>query len=241
MGKSNTQLLAFAKTFLGKGGSIFRSYCGLPGGTAYCNAFVTYIFHKGGDAALYCNGKKQTYCPTSIKWCRNNLAELPLYMAMPMDVMYFDWDRNGVPNHIGFVRARKDTGTIYTIEGNTNGGIVANKTRTSGYNCGIFRPHFKPTGLKKSKLTVDGAFEYQSIYMLQLALKACGYSLEADGILGKATVKALQKKAGVSADGAWGTKTSKAVQKMVGTTVDGAFGKNSVKALQTWINKKVYP
>ena len=105
MGKNNIETYNYAKQFKGKGGAIFRKYCGLPAGTAYCNAYVTYIFHHTGNASLYCGGKKQTYCPTSIKWCQKNLAQVPLYLAMPMDVIYFDWDRNRVPNHIGFVKA----------------------------------------------------------------------------------------------------------------------------------------
>ena len=58
MGKTNTQTYNYAKSFLGKGGSIFRKYCGLPSGAAWCNAFVTYIFHKTDNAKLYCKGKE---------------------------------------------------------------------------------------------------------------------------------------------------------------------------------------
>lgn len=237
--KTCNELLAIARKQLGNNGSKYRKYVGMSG--SWCDMFVYWLYDANGNGSLILwKGNQRYYCPASIRWCRKNLAEIPMYLGMPCDIIYFDWDRNGNPNHIGIVESRRTTESVNTIEGNTSGGKVDDKKRT-GYIQAVFRPHFKPTGLKKSKLTVDGAFEYQSIYMLQLALKACGYSLEADGILGKATVKALQKKAGVSADGAWGTKTSKAVQKMVGTTVDGAFGKNSVKALQTWINKKVYP
>lgn len=234
MGKNNRELLAIAQKYLGQGGAKFRKYCGLPGGAAWCNAFVTHIFNEGGDSALYCGGKKQTYCPTSIKLCRKDMAEIPLYLAMPMDVIYFDWDRNGVPNHIGFVRAKNTTDSIYTIEGNTSNKVM-NKTRPRKYVCGIFRPHFKPSFTLK-KLSVDGECGYNTIAGLQ---KALGCTV--DGVLGKATVKALQKRAGATQDGAWGTGTSKAVQKMVGAKADGAFGPASVKALQTWINKKVYP
>lgn len=236
---SNTQLLKIAQKHLGQGGAVFRKYCGLPSGAAWCNAFVDYVANEGGVKTLYFNGAKETYCPHSIKWCKKNLAQLPLYLAMPMDIIYFDWERNGNPNHIGFVRATKDTSSIYTIEGNTDGGKVAQKTRAGKYVQAIYRPHFVPTGMKKQKLTVDGSFQYQSIYMLQIAL-----GITADGIMGIGTVKALQKKAGCSADGQWGTGTSKAVQKMTGLKgkdIDGAFGVNSVKALQKWINAKVFP
>ena len=235
MGKSNIEQLAIAKKYLGNGGSKFRKYCGLPAGSAWCDAFVTTIFHEAGNASLFCDGKKQTYCPTTIKWCYNNLASIPPYLALPSDIIFFDWEPNNIPNHIGFVSERKNCDEIYTIEGNTSGGIVANRTRATKYVCGIFRPHFKAS-YKIGTLEVDGLMGYNTIAMLQHVL-GCGV----DGILGQGTVKALQRKAGASADGLWGKGTSKAVQKMVGTTADGLFGKNSVKALQTWINKQYKP
>lgn len=238
---SNTQLLKIAQKHLGQGGAVFRKYCGLPSGAAWCNAFVDYVANEGGVKSLYFNGAKETYCPHSIAWCKKNLAMIPLYIAMPMDIIYFDWDRNGVPNHIGFVRVAKDTSSIYTIEGNTDGGKVAQKTRPSKYVCGIFRPHFSHT-FKEKKLSVDGVMWYQTIGGLQKALKTLKYYTGAiDCVLGLGTVKALQKWAGVSQDGQWGTGTSKAVQKKIGASADGAFGVNSVKALQKWINANAFP
>lgn len=233
MGKNNTELLKIAQKHLGQGGAVFRRYCGLPGGAAWCDAFVTYIFNEGGDSALFCNGKKQTYCPTTIKILQKQLAQIPLYLAMPMDVIFFDWERNGTPNHIGFVRAHKSTSEIYTIEGNTSGGKVAQKTRAGKYVQAVFRPHFKAT-YKIGPIGVDGDFGYNSIANLQRALGG----LTVDGVLGQATIKRLQARVSVAQDGAWGVRTSKAVQKLVGVKQDGEFGPDSVKALQTWINKQ---
>ena len=232
---NNKETYNLAKSFLGQGGAVFRKYCGLPSGAAWCNAFVTYIFHKSGNANLYCGGKKQTYCPTSIKLCRKDMAEIPMYLAMPMDVIYFDWDRNGVPNHIGFVREKVSTDTINTIEGNTSNKVML-KSRPKKYVCGIFRPHFKATFTLK-KLAVDGDCGHNTIAGLQKALGG----IAVDGILGIATVKRLQKYLAISQDGVWGKGTSKAVQKLVGAKQDGEFGPASVKKLQEWINKKVYP
>ena len=233
--KSNTEQLAIAKSYLGQGGAIFRKFCGLPSGAAWCNAFVSYIFAKAGNASLYCGGAKETYCPHSIKWCYNNLASIPIYLALPSDVIYFDWENNGVPNHIGFVRERKSCDEIYTIEGNTDGGRVANKIRTAKYIQAVFRPHYKPTSCSSTKiLEVDGLMGYNTIAVMQRWV-----GVTADGILGQITVKALQKKVGVTADGLWGNATSKALQKYIGVTPDGLFGVNSVKALQTYLNKNV--
>ena len=232
--KTNTELLKIASKYLKQGGSKFRSYCGLPGNAAWCCAFVTYIFHECGVSDLFYGGKKVVYCPNAIKWCDTHLAKVPLYLALPSDIIFFDWNRNGVPDHIGFVRERKSATEIYTIEGNTDGGRVAYKTRAAKYVQGVYRPHFKGSFNANKQLKVDGMCGYNTIAVLQ---KWLGVTI--DGILGKDTVKALQRKVGVTADGAWGTKTSKAVQKLVGTKVDGNFGPNSVKALQKFLNKRV--
>ena len=234
MGKNNEQLLKIAQKHLGEGGAKFRKFCGLPAGSAWCNAFVDYIANEGGDAQLYFNSKKETYCPHSIKWCQANLAQIPQYLALPMDIIYFDWDRNGVPNHIGFVRSKKSTDTILTIEGNT-GNAVRQKTRPAKYVLSVFRPHFVPANVSKKKLEIDGDFGYNSIYNLQVAL-----GMKPTGILTKETVKYLQRKAGATPDGQWGPATSKKVQKMIGAKQDGAFGPASVRKLQEWINKVNY-
>lgn len=240
--KTNKEVLAIARSHLGQDGARFRKYVGLPAGSAWCNAYVDYVANEGGVKSLYFNGKKETYCPHSIQWCKKNLAEVPLYLALPMDIIYFDWDKNGNPNHIGLVRAKHTTSSIYTIEGNTNGGKVAYKTRPAKYVQGIYRPHYVPTGCKKKKLSCNGNFGYHSIYNLQLAL-----GMKPTGILTKETVKFLQKKVGASEDGAWGASTSRHVQAMLAKAgcydgkIDGAFGKNSVIALQKWTNKVNYP
>ena len=232
---NNTGLLKIAQKHLGQGGSVFRKYCGLPSGSAWCCAFVTYIFHEGGLSPLFYGGKKVVYCPTAQQWCDTNLAQIPIYLAMPMDIIFFDWQPNGTADHIGFVKERKSAQEVYTIEGNTSGGIVANRTRVAKYVCGVYRPHYKATFDVSKRLVVDGLFGYNSIAVMQ---KWLGVAI--DGILGRITIKALQKRLGVAQDGSWGRKTSKALQKVIGTTVDGDFGVNSVKAFQTYLNKQVF-
>ena len=240
MGKNNTELLKLAQAHLGQGGAVFNRYCNSSG--AWCCAFVTYIFHEGNDSPLFYGGKIVVYCPTAIKWCSANLAMIPAYLALPMDIGFFDWNHNGLPDHIGFIRERKSCDEVYTIEGNTNGGVVAQKTRPVKYIQGIYRPHFKASFDASKPLVIDGLFGYNSIAVTQTALKKLGYYNGAiDAIMGKGTVKAIQKWAGVAQDGAWATKTSKAIQKKLGVTADGLFGKESCKAFQKWANAQVFP
>ena len=234
---TNAEQLKIAESYLGSGGSVFRRYCGLGAGQPYCCAYVVTIFAKAGNSPLFCDSRKVTYCPTAIKWCRENLAQIPMYLAMPSDIIFFDWQPNETPDHIGFVRERKSCNDIYTIEGNTTSkGIVANRIRPVEDVQAVYRPHFKATFDTSKPLVIDGQFNYSSIAMLQMALGE-----KVDGILGLKTVKALQRKAGVTTDGVWGTKTSKAIQRMLKVKDDGLFGENSVKALQKWINDNVKP
>lgn len=227
-----TQFYAFIKKQIGKGGATFRKFCGMTAG-AWCCAYVTWNFHKTGNKALFYGGKKVVYCPTAIKWCMAFLAQIPMYLAMPGDIIFFDWNKNKVPDHIGHVKKHKSNSSILTHEGNTNGGIVAEKERPAKYVLGVFRPHFKPPkDVGKKKLELDGDCGYYTVWNLEIAL-----GLKPTGILSKAVVKVLQRKAGATPDGAWLVKTSKAVQRMTGAKPDGDFFAVSVKHLQGWVNK----
>ena len=240
--KTNKELLAIAKKQIGNGGAKYRKFVGLGSGQPWCNAFVFWLYADNGCGLLIqWKGNQRTYCPASYKWCQKNLAQIPPFLALPCDIVYFDWDKNGVPNHIGIVENKITTTATHTIEGNTSGGKVDDKSRAAKYELAIFRTHFPTTG-KKKKLSCNGNFGYNSIFNLQDAL-----CLKPTGILDKETVMQLQKKAGAKQDGAWGNGTSKAVQtmlkkaKLYSGSIDGDFGKNSVIALQKWINNINYP
>ena len=99
---TNTQLYNFAKRFIGNGGKVFRRFAGLGGSQPYCAAYVSYIFNKGGAKSLFYGGKTVTYCPNAIRWCRANLAEIPIYLDMYIVTKFFDSQANGPHDHIYF-------------------------------------------------------------------------------------------------------------------------------------------
>lgn len=243
--KTRSEVLKIAESFLGDGGSVFRKFAGLPAGASYCNAYVDYVANKGGVSSLYFNGKKETYCPHSIEWCKKNLAQVPLYWGLPVDIIYFDWEPNGRPNHIGLVREKKSSTVIYTVEGNTDKknkdgkvvahNVVANRTRNGSYVQGVFHVQYVPAGVKKKKLDLDGEFGPQTIFNLQLAL-----GMKATGVFTKETAKALQRKVGATQDAVIGPGTARRLQKFLGCKQDGEIGPNTTKTLQKWINKVNY-
>ena len=234
--RSNTEQLKIAEKYLGES---CPKCCSMKNNC--CCYFVSKIFKEAGNASLFYSGVTVTYCPNAIKWCKTQLAQIPLFLAMPSDIIFFDWELNGTPNHIGFVDHRMDDTQIATLEGNTTSKyVVARRVRDAKYIQGVFRPHFKASYDTSKPLVIDGKFEYNSVAMLQKAL-----GIKVDGILGRGTIKSLQKLVGTSQDGSWGSGTSKAVQTFLKKegfykgAIDGHVYEGTVKALQTWINSKV--
>lgn len=89
----------------------------------------------------------------------------------------------------------------------------------------------KPTIKKSSKVAVDGVLGPATIKALQKRLK-----VKVDGKLGPATARALQQWAGAKVDGDIGPATVKAVQRKLGVKMDGAWGPSTTKAMQKWLN-----
>jgi len=229
---NNRELLAVAISQLGNTGGKYRSYVGEPG--SWCDMFVYWLFHANGCGELlnWTTKAEKIGCPSSIKWCEKNLAEIPPYLAMACDLVYYDWDKNRVPNHIGIVESHWTNDKIHAIEGNTSGGKVDRKDRQK-YIQAVFRPHFAPTNLKKdTKLAEDSICGYNTIAAMEKWL-----GLPQTGILTREVVIALQKKVGADPDAAWGKQTSKKLQKVIGASQDGDFYKNSVLKLQQYLNK----
>ena len=165
--------------------------------------------------------KNVGYCPTVME----DAKRLGCFHKKPKrgDFVLFDWDKNGVPNHIGFlvkkVKTGKHRGLYKTVEGNTSnenpsdGNHVSIKYRSPYYVIGFVRPPYDAP--KKSKK------------------KPKKYPTLKKGSSGK-YVKALQKRLGIRADGVFGKKTEKAVkrfQKKKGLQVDGVVGAKTWKSL----------
>lgn len=124
-------------------------YGGAVSGSRYpwCCAFVWDIFRMCGLSSLFYDGKKTAYCPTVYNWAKQNGLVVPKETAKYGDIILFDWGKDDIADHIGFVEAYN--GVNYTtIEGNTstsndsNGGQVMRRTRYASQIQGIVRPKY---------------------------------------------------------------------------------------------------
>lgn len=82
---------------------------------AWCAAFVSAIEIKSGNASLIPIG---AYCPTMMSSFKSKTSNKS-YHPNTADVIFFDWNANKVPDHVGFVdNYNSSANTVTTIEGN---------------------------------------------------------------------------------------------------------------------------
>ena len=102
--------------------------------TPWCAIFVSAVAIKSGTTSIIVRG---SYCPSVINAYKNSKVSNYKYGAgsgyVPKagDVIFFDWNRNGVPDHTGLV-ASVSGNTVKTIEGNYSD-AVGYRTFSVGY------------------------------------------------------------------------------------------------------------
>lgn len=110
-------------------------------GAAWCCYFVSWLFKQVGMSVP---GLPQSWVPSAESAMRS--AGMEVSDPKPGDIVFFDWDLNGPPNHIGIVES-VDGSTVRTIEGNTataqSDSIVARQSYTSRkYISSFMRPPY---------------------------------------------------------------------------------------------------
>ncbi|MEY8460153.1 CHAP domain-containing protein [Eggerthellaceae bacterium 24-137] len=104
-------------------------------GVAYCAIFVSWVLDQ---AKVECDGTPGAYCPSI-----HHKQTLKAPQLKAGDLALFDWEDDGTDDHIGIVISNDTKAkTIRTIEGNTNGGKVAERVRAYSTICGGIRPKY---------------------------------------------------------------------------------------------------
>ena len=116
----NTQLIVeVAASQIGNvGGEPYWRWYGFTEHVEWCACFVSWCANKCGylDTVI----PKFAGCSTGVQWfkARNQWADRSI-TPEPGMIIFFDWDRYGVPDHTGIVE-KIENGYVYTIEGNTS-------------------------------------------------------------------------------------------------------------------------
>lgn len=124
------------------------NYYGYPvSGTTvpYCCVWIWNLFVQCGAPQLFNGGRRTASCITLLDWARKaGLVISDPRKALPGDVVLFDWNGNGVPDHVGLVDYVDTVANkLHTIEGNSSP-AVEQKVRSWTDVLAIYRPAYDP-------------------------------------------------------------------------------------------------
>lgn len=155
-----TNVLAHAKKFVdekyaeeGDNHTIMGKWYGTDG-LPWCAAFVSYCFHLAGALDLIKETGKKGFasCDAGLKAFAKTGKLVPVGQAKRGDIVFFQFDTDAEPDHVGFVY-HNDGKNLICFEGNTspdgvkgsqsNGGMCAKKKRAYSLVMAVARPVYE--------------------------------------------------------------------------------------------------
>lgn len=127
----------------------FGSWFGVQ--TQWCAIFVSWCLAAADVERLGSWDKGETFCPTWVQSFKDN-SRWKTDDPHPGDVVFYSWNFDGVANHVSLIESVTPTGTIVTIEGNTDdptipayvdGNCCRRKHRTTKYVLGYGIPPYE--------------------------------------------------------------------------------------------------
>lgn len=117
-GVGNVDVVNIAMSQVGNvGGYPYWSWYGFASRVDWCSIFVSWVANQAGISENII--PKFARASVGASWFMNNsLFRGRDYVPREGDLIFFDWDYNGISDHAGYVRYA-DGGTVYTVEGNT--------------------------------------------------------------------------------------------------------------------------
>lgn len=101
------------------GGKPYWTWYGFSQRIEWCAVFVSWCAAQNGyiDAGAV---PKFAGCTQGSNWFKERGLWMPAgYLPLPGELIFFDWDGDGIPDHVGIVESC-DGSTVYTVEGNTS-------------------------------------------------------------------------------------------------------------------------
>ena len=99
------------------GGHKYTSWYGFSGHVAWCACFVSWCADQCGYIEAGIIPKFASTKVGVVAFKNRGQWKSSSYEPSPGDIIFFDWDGDGAPNHVGIVE-RVDGGYVHTIEGN---------------------------------------------------------------------------------------------------------------------------
>ena len=185
-------------------------------GVAYCAMFVSWLLAQLG---VECAGFPGAYCPAI-----HNHQHLSAGELVQGDVVLFDWELDDVDDHVGIVVSNdRSARVIHTIEGNTSGGRVVERTRAYSTICGGIRPQYGAPAGKPAEPVKPAEGKEETVYAFPLVK----YGATGDAVRLMQSALNVRAAAKLNVDGVYGSKTEDALldwQRRCGINDDGDCG-----------------
>ena len=128
----NPELMELAKQQVGNvGGYPYWSWYGFNSRVEWCACFVSWCYNKAGKSEprfAGCEWQGVPWFQSRGQWGARGYENIA-----PGDAIFFDWDLDGVADHVGLVLGR-DGSRVYTVEGNS-GDACKIKSYDLNYQC----------------------------------------------------------------------------------------------------------
>ncbi len=113
----NQEIVDIALSQVGNvGGQPYWSWYGFDYRVEWCACYVSWVLNQAGYSEpkfAACTSQGVPYFTSNGRWTNSDYTNIA-----PGDIIFFDWDNNGNPNHVGIVIGTDGT-KVYTIEGNS--------------------------------------------------------------------------------------------------------------------------
>ena len=127
MGEGNAAMVAVAQSQIGNvGGEPYWSWWGLDYRVEWCAIFVSWCADQCGYLDAGVLPKMEGVRPYVDWFIERGQWQGRDYEPSPGDIIFFDWESDGLPDHVGIVEKVED-GLIYTVEGNSGDRCVENR------------------------------------------------------------------------------------------------------------------
>lgn len=128
----NQELMELAKQQVGNvGGYPYWSWYGFNSRVEWCACFVSWCYNQAGKSEprfAGCEWQGVPWFQSRGQWGARGYENIA-----PGDAIFFDWDLDGVADHVGLVLGR-DESRVYTVEGNS-GDACKIKSYDLNYQC----------------------------------------------------------------------------------------------------------
>lgn len=211
----------------------------------WCMCFVSMCFDMAGEIDAIGGFSYNTDVT------KNRMEKVSIEDAQRGDVVLFDWDRDGLTDHVGIVEANLGDGWLQTIEGNTSpsnagsqsaGNGVYRRQRSWGIDC-VLRPAWSDEESEESSEGTnamnDAWWGRATTYALQASLNT-----PADGIISDQDIYFADDitRAGTGwefeDDPDDGSEVISALQQKLGVEDDGIVGPETISALQQHLKNR---